>query len=258
MRAVLTTLQVLEAVAELQPVGVSAIARKTTIPKSSVQRCLMTLHQAGWLTSSRSNTRQWVVTGKALSIGLHGSGDLGLREAARGTMQQLRDETHETIHLSSYGTDALGHTGPSPNTLVIIDRLDSFEPVRTWVRLGTRAPLHASCSGRAVLAHLPDTEVDQLLTGPLESFSEHTLADREEIMTDLVAVRARGYAVNNCEWRPGVGAVAAVLLDAQSYPVGALAISMPIQRYDQERARLLGPVVKEAARQISRTIGDTG
>lgn len=262
MRAALTTLRVLEVVAELQPVGVSAIARTTGIPKSSVQRCLLTLRQAGWLASARSDSRQWVLTGKALSIGLQVSGELGLREAALATMQELRDETRETIHLTSYGAEhtaeAVGDTGTAPDALVIVDRLDSTEPVRTWVRLGTRAPLHASCSGRAVLAHLPEAEVERLLAGPLESYSEHTLTDRDRILAELATVRAQGYAVNDCAWRPGVGAVAAALLDPRGHPVGALAISMPIQRYDTERARKLGPRVADAAHRISRTLGGGG
>jgi IclR family acetate operon transcriptional repressor len=243
MRAVLTTLRVLETVAELQPVGVSAIARATDIPKSSVQRCLVTLRQAGWLTSARADKAQWVLTGKALSIGMHVSVELGLREAALATMQELRDETRETIHLSSYD-----------DALVIIDRLDSTEPVRTWLRLGTHIPLHASCSGRAVLAHLPGSEVDRMLAGHLERYSENTLADRDAVIADLRTVRARGYATVESGWRPGVGAVAAAVLDARGRPIGALAISVPVQRYDAARANRLGPLVAGAARTINTAL----
>ncbi|MGH3314165.1 MAG: IclR family transcriptional regulator [Streptomyces sp.] len=242
VRAVITTLRVLETVAELQPAGVSAIARSTDIPKSSVQRCLVTLREAGWLTSSPTDRTQWVLTGRALSVGIHASVELGLREAALSTMQELRDETHETIHLSSYSND---------HDLVVVDRLDSDEPVRTWVRLGSKVPMHASCSGRAILAQLPDAEVDRLLSGTLERFSDSTPADRDAVAEDLRSVRELGYATNDCAWRPGVGAVGAALLDPHGRPVGALAISVPVQRYDAERARSLGPLVAGAARRIS-------
>ena len=241
-RAVVTALRVLETVAELQPAGVSAIARATGVPKSSVQRCLVTLREAGWLTSSAGDRTQWVLTGRALSVGMHGGVELGLREAALTTMQELRDETHETIHLSSWSRD---------QDLVVVDRLDSDEPVRTWVRLGSRVPLHASCSGRAILARLPDDEVDRLLDGPLERFSDSTPATRRAVTEDLHAVRERGYAINDCAWRPGVGAVGAALLDAHGQPVGAIAVSVPIQRYDADRARELGSLVAGAARRIS-------
>lgn len=241
-QAVVTALRVLETVAELQPAGVSAIARATGVPKSSVQRCLVTLREAGWLTASATDRTRWVLTGRALAVGMHGGAELGLREAALPAMQGLRDETRETIHLSSWshGQD-----------LVVVDRLDSDEPVRTWVRLGSRVPMHASCSGRAILARLPDEEVDRLLGGTLERFSDSTPASRQAVVEDLRSVRASGYATNDCAWRPGVGAVGAALLDAHGHPVGAIAVSVPIQRYDEDRARRLGSLVADAARRIS-------
>ena len=245
MRAVITTLRVLETVADLQPVGVSAIARASGIPKSSVHRCLVTLREAEWLTTSREDRTLWVLTGRALSVGIHAPAELGLREAALPVMRDLRDETHETIHLSGYGSE---------HELIVIDRVDSDEPVRTWVRLGTRVPLHASCSGRAILGRLPDAEVERLLEGELERFSETTPPDLAAVLEDLRRVREVGYATNDCAWRPGVGAVGAALVDPRGRPVGALAISVPVQRYDAERARRLGPLAVDAARRIGASL----
>lgn len=245
MRAVITALRVLETVAELQPVGVSAVARATQIPKSSVHRCLLTLREAAWLTTSPSDSTRWILTGRALSVGIHASAELGLRETALPTMRALRDETRETIHLSGYGGD---------HDLVIIDRMDSDEPVRTWVHLGARAPLHASCSGRAILAALPDAEVERLLSGPLERFSPTTPEDLRTVMDDLQRVRETGYATNDRAWRPGVGAVGAALVDPHGRPIGALAVSVPEQRFDAERARRLGPLAADAARRISTSL----
>jgi DNA-binding IclR family transcriptional regulator len=250
-RAALTTLRVLETVSDLQPAGVSAIARAAGIPKSSAQRCLHTLREAGWLALAPSDRTRWVLTGKALTVGLRASADVGLRETARGTMEWLRDETGETIHLSGFSGDA---TRPH-ESLVIVDRLDSTQPVRTWVRLGTVVPLHASSSGRAVLAQLPHREVEALLEEPLERYAENTLATVDDVMADLRMVRERGYATVESGWRAGVGAVGAALLDSRQRPVGALAISMPAQRYDRKRARELGPRVAVAAREISDTLG---
>lgn len=250
MRATLTALRVLETVADLQPAGVTAVARAAGIPKSSAQRCLHTLQEAGWLASGHVDGTRWVLTGKALTVGLRASGDVGLREAARTTMQWLRDETGETIHLSSYG----GRSQRVTEALVIVDRLDSTQPVRTWVRLGTRVPLHASCSGRAVLAELPDDDVEAMLSYPLERYSATTLCSLDSVLDDLSAVRENGYATVDNGWRQGVGAVAAALLDTRQHPVGALGISLPEQRYDGARARELGPLVVSAAREISSSL----
>jgi IclR family acetate operon transcriptional repressor len=257
MRAALTTLRVLELVSELQPVGVSAVARASGIPKSSVQRCLVTLRQAGWLTQSTEDTHRWVLTGRALSIGMRGSTEKGLREAALAVMQDLRDETRETIHLLGFGEEHAPAPGIEPATdpaLVVIDRLDGSEPVRTWVRLGTRVPLHATCAGLAVLARLPDAEVDRLLRGPLERYSDHTIVDRNALATELRDVRERGYATADRSWRRGVGAVAAAVIDTAGQPVAALVISTPVQRFDAGRARVLGALVAAAAARVSSAL----
>ncbi len=255
-RAALTTLQVLEHVAELQPVGVSALARASGIPKSSVQRCLATLRQAGWLTGAPTDRTLWVLTTKLRNLSLCGAVDLGLRDAAHSIMQQLQEETGETVHLSIYdgaqGSDPSEADHPARDELVIIDRLDSTQPVRTWVSLGTRVPLHASGSGRAVLAQLPEVDLERCLSGPLERFSPQTLASRDAVIDDLHGIRTRGYATVDGGWRPGVGAVAAALLDPRGHPVGALAISVPAQRYDDAREQRLGPLVADAAHQVTR------
>jgi DNA-binding IclR family transcriptional regulator len=250
MRVVRTALRVLESVSELQPVGVSAIARATGMPKSSVQRCLVSLREAGWIGSAPGDPQRWTLTGRALAVGLRGSAEHGLREAALSVMQELRDASRETIHLVGFGPEHATPAEAGPAALVVIDRLDSPEPVRTWVRLGTPVPLHASCSGRAVLSRLPEAEARALLGGELQRFSEQTITDPDELVAELRAVRERGYAVADQSWRAGVGAVAAAVVDAAGRPVGALAVSAPQQRFDSERAGELGALAVAAVARV--------
>jgi IclR family transcriptional regulator, acetate operon repressor len=251
MRVVRTALCVLEAVSELQPVGVSAIARATGVPKSSVQRCLVSLREAGWISSPPGGPQRWTLTGRALAVGLRGSAEHGLREAAHAVMQDLRDRTRETIHLIGFGAGHSPASDADPAALVVIDRLDSPEPVRTWVRLGTRVPLHASCSGRAVLSRLPETEARALVGDGLERFSDQTITDHDALAAELRTVRGRGYAIADQSWRSGVGAVAAAVVDAAGRPVGALAVSAPQQRFDADRAVELGTAAVAAATRVS-------
>jgi IclR family transcriptional regulator, acetate operon repressor len=255
MRVVRTALRVLEVVSELQPVGVSAIARATGVPKSSVQRCLVTLREAGWLGPAPGDPQRWVLTGRARTVGLRGgTAERGLREAALAVMQELRDATRETIHLVGFGAEHAAPSEAGPGALVVIDRLDSPEPVRTWVRLGTPVPLHASCSGRAVLSRLPEAEARQLVGDELERFSAQTITDPDALVAELRAVRERGYATAEGSWRAGVGAVAAAVVDGAGRPLGALAVSAPQQRYDTGRAEQLGALVITAVARLSAAL----
>src|SRR5262245_60272422 len=98
--AVLSTFRVLEEVAQLQPVGVSELARSTGMPKSTVQRCLLTLQYVGWLRMVDPTRAKWGVTTKPLGIGLRAAGEEGLREAAQPFLDELRTVTSETVHLA--------------------------------------------------------------------------------------------------------------------------------------------------------------
>lgn len=119
-------------------------------------------------------------------------------------------------------------------------------------------PLHASCSGRAVLSRLPAEEAGLLLAGGLERFSAETLVDHDALRAELREVRDRGWAVARASWRQGIGAVAAALLGPDGRPVGALAVSVPMQRFDDDRARELGPLVAAAAARIGALLDGPG
>ena len=116
------------------------------LPKSTVQRTLVTLAEAGWLRANRKDTTRWEIGARVLAVrpaALQGS---SLFAAAREPMIRLRDTVNETIHLSV--PDAL-------QCMVVVDRVDCDHAVRTFHAIGDTSPLHATATGRAVLAHLP-------------------------------------------------------------------------------------------------------
>src|SRR5258705_12836252 len=99
LRNVLNTLRVLEEVASRQPIGVGELARVLDMPKSSVQRALVTLHTAGWIRPAAGEVTRWVITTRALAVGGRARGDPGLGGAALPIMGDPRPDTEETIHL---------------------------------------------------------------------------------------------------------------------------------------------------------------
>ncbi|WP_233574023.1 IclR family transcriptional regulator [Amycolatopsis panacis] len=243
--AVLNTFRVLEEVARRQPIGVSELARATEMPKSSVQRCLMTLQHVGWLRMVDPERARWGVTTKPLGIGLRAAGEEGLREAAQPFLEELRDVTEETIHL----------TVCDGGSLIIIARRDSPQPVRTFVEIGTRAPIHATASGLAMMAHMGDDELDRVLGTDLQKYTRSTLVDRSGVLAEVERTRKRGYAVNDASmWRPDVSAIAAAVTTSSGRPIAAVAISIPSSRFDRKRFRFYGDHALETAAKISEAI----
>ncbi|MFJ4651546.1 IclR family transcriptional regulator [Nocardia sp. NPDC088792] len=237
MRNVLNTLRVLEEVAARQPVGVGELARILDMPKSTVQRALVTLDEAGWIRPASGEITRWALTTKALAVGSRAGGDLGLRGAALPIMEDLRRRTEETIHL----------TVPEDGKMVLIERLETDKPVRTNMALGHSLPLHASANGKAVLAHSNPEALRQLLADELPRYTDTTITDPGELRAELADIRERGYAVNRGEWRSDVGAVAAVVLGADGQPIASLSVNIPFSRLTAESEPGFAAAVSAAA-----------
>ncbi|MDH6455456.1 IclR family acetate operon transcriptional repressor [Streptomyces sp. SAI-149] len=242
MKSVTRSLRVLEAVAQHQPVTVGELTKLFGLPKSTVQRTLVTLAEAGWLRANRRDTTRWEIGARVLAVrpaALQGS---SLFAAAREPMVRLRDAVNETIHLSV--PDAL-------DGMVVVDRVDCDHPVRTFHTIGDTTPLHATAAGHAVLAHLPASEVDEVAAGTLEGYGEETITDPEKLRTELDRVRRRGYAVNHNQYLQGVCAIAAPVLDGEGIPLAAVAVSLPDSRFEPDRLDELGKLVTDTAAEIT-------
>jgi IclR family acetate operon transcriptional repressor len=242
MKSVTRSLRILEAVAQHQPVTVGELTKIFGLPKSTVQRTLVTLAEAGWLRANRKDTTRWEIGARVLAVrpaALQGS---SLFAAAREPMVRLRDTVNETIHLSV--PDAL-------QCMVVVDRVDCSHAVRTFHTVGDTSPLHATATGRAVLAHLPKQDVEELITQGLERYSDTTPTDPDELRAELDRIRTDGYAVNLNQYRPDVCAIAAPVLDEEGTPLATVAISMPDSRYDADRLPEWGRLVADAAAEIS-------
>ncbi|WP_328773961.1 IclR family transcriptional regulator [Streptomyces sp. NBC_00286] len=242
MKSVTRSLRILEAVAKHQPVTVGELTKLFGLPKSTVQRTLVSLNEAGWLRANRKDTTRWEIGARVLAVrpaALQGS---SLFAAAREPMIRLRDALNETIHLSV--PDAL-------HGMVVVDRVDCDHPVRTFHAIGDSSPLHATATGHAVLAHLPRSEVDEVSAGELEGYGEETITDPSELRAELRRVRERGYSVNYNQFRPGVCAIAAPVLGDDGMPLASVAVSMPHSRFEPDRLTELGRLVTGAASEIT-------
>lgn len=243
---VLNTLRVLEEVAARQPAGVAGLARALEMPKSSVQRALRTLHTAGWIRPAGDGPTRWVVTTKALHVGRHATGELSLRDVAVPVMEDLRRLSDETVHL----------TIPEGGKVVLIERLETSQPVRIILPLGTTLPLHACANGKAILAAGGRETVERQLAEGLPRFTDTTITDRDRLLAELDDIRERGYATNCGEWRSDVSAVAAAVVGGAGGAVASMSINVPTSRLTRASREEFGALVRKGAAAISAALGD--
>jgi IclR family transcriptional regulator, acetate operon repressor len=231
-------LRVCEALGRSQPVGVRELAREVELPRSSVQRALETLEAAGW--ALRTDAGVWCLSSRPALIAAQAGSAGMLRELAGPALTRLQAETDESVRLwVRQGRD-----------VSIVLSVESAQPVRyVGPPAGTTLPLHASAAGKAILAALPDAEVDALLSGPLDARTPHTIVEADALRAQLAEPAARGYAVTRHEAHDDVGGVAAAVLDAAGLPIGALSVSLPMHRLTDDLVEQYGAlVVREAAR----------
>lgn len=242
MRSVAVALAVLEAVSERQPVGVSEVARALDLPKTTAHRVLGTLAELGWVRATNDAPTRWLITSKAGAIGARLQPDQELRAAVTPAMRELADTTGETIHFSV----------PDERYIVLIDKVEGVNPVRTTATIGSRAPAHATSAGQAILAALPESVCRKLLTSqPLEALTPETIIDAEQLITELATVRERGYALVVRARHIDIAAAGAAVLNSVGAPVAALSISVPAHRFPENQWAEFGRLVSAAAASCS-------
>lgn len=226
------------------PAGVTELAVGLDMDKGNLHRLLKILGERGWVVQD-PETKRYKPT--AHVIGLAGAllRKLDLRDAAEGVCARLLEETGESIHLSQ-----LTSTGP----VYVLQRRPAFR-VSVATEVGARPPLHATATGKSVIAFVDEQRRDEWLGEPFESFTFRTHTSRDSLERDLVEVRRRGFAIDDEEFNPGARCVAAPVFGLEGDVIGCVGISTPTQRVSIGDMTKLADVVLEAAREITRNMG---
>lgn len=210
---------------------------------ASVFRITRALVKLGYLARS-VETKRFTATRKLLAMGSPrgGGGDRTLAECAREPMRQLRNLTGETTQLCCL----------VDTEMVILEQLLATHPFKYSADLGARCPSYSCAPGKAILAHLPDDELEALLGRiRFKRFTPTTVASRTAMLREVQQIRTLGYAVDRAEGLTGVHCVAAAVLDRHGYPIGAITISGPESRVPESEFPRIAERVTAAARATS-------
>lgn len=246
-QSVVFSMRTLEAVAARQPVSLVDLARHLNAPKTTVLRSLRALLVAGYVYQDPDHPR-WSLTLRCLRLAEAANSALGLVEAAMPAMKELSAATEETVFLGALERD----------TIVVVAKVDGRKAVRAYSERGTLLPLHASSSGKAVLAQMDDDVVKDLVGGRLEQLTETTITEFDQLRAELATTRRQGYAVNRGEREADVVGVAAAVRDASGSPIAAITVALPRQHADDALIDSYGERCIEAAQAVSARLGWSG
>jgi DNA-binding IclR family transcriptional regulator len=229
----------LKAVADSrQPLTVVELATTTGLNRSTAWRLLATLDRHG-LVERDPVTQRYSVGYAVLQMAAGGDYDSLVRRA-RPVVERLAVKTGETASLAV----------AKRFDLVYIDQVEAPQVMSpNW--LGRAAPLHATSSGKAFLAWLPQEEREALLTpARLKRYTATTITTRAELETELDAVRREGYSICIGELEQTLYGASAAVLNERERPVAIVSVWGPEHRVSLERLPQIGAHAARAAAEI--------
>ena len=238
-------LTLLELIAAEDGLTLSDVAARAGVAPSTAHRILTTLEAHEYAVHDEERGI-WLVGVRAFEVGSSFLRNRKLVSIGRSIMRTLMETCGESVNL------AIEDSG----SIVFISQIESHHPIRAFHRPGSRGTIHASGVGKALLATRPEDAVRAILhkTG-LKKFTDKTLNSPEKLFADLAAVRQRGWAVDDEERTPGMRCVAAPIFNEYGEAIAGLSISGPTVRIPDARLGELGPAVRRAAEEITKSIG---
>ena len=231
--------------AEEPEFGVTDLAARLDLHKSTVHRFLVNLEAAGLVERDRRTSRYRLGL-RIFELGGLVLQQMNLWDEALPFLEGLVSDTGETGHLAVLdGGEA-----------VYIERVEARRALRIPSAIGRGYPAHATSLGKVLLANL-DRESAMALVEErgLHRCTPRTITDPDALWRELDKVRAEGYAVDDEEYEEGLRCIGAPIVGHTGQIVAALGIGGPVTRVTPERVDELAALVMAAATSLSRRMG---
>ena len=244
-QSVRKAITLLRATADDRNANVSSLARTAGLPRATALRMIQTLEQEGFLLRIPGDDR--VLLGpELLRLARNTDEQLLLREVSGPIMSDLVATLRETVTLSVVAPDA---------GLDVVHQVDAPAQLRPHSWVGQRFPLHASASGKVLLATYDDDRLDHFLDEPLTRFTPSTITSAEALREELGHVREQRYALCRDEEEEGLSGIGTGIRGPADELLGVLTLGGPTQRLDRQRGRHAVDHLLRAAGQIGAALG---
>lgn len=239
LKTALRAFEVLELLEAEREAGPSQIAAELDVSRATAHDYLTTLEETGYALNRDGTYR---VGYRALGLGSRVKYRNIFFNAARAPLRKLSSKTSELSHI---GIEEGGEW-------VLLHHEGDVSTVDMGTYPGLRFPLHSQAAGKAIMAHLSDERIEEVLdTHGLEAVTDETITDRGALRSELERVRADGYAVDSDQQVVGVSIVARPIL-VEDELVGSVSIACPTGRLQNAEYReTMVQRVTEAADEIS-------
>jgi DNA-binding IclR family transcriptional regulator len=224
--------------------GITEIAGELGVHKSTVSRLVSVLEARG-LVEQLGERGKYAIGFGVVRLAGAATGRMDLTKLGQPVCQTLADSFGETVNI------AVHDAGVAIN--ITQARGSAAVSAVNWI--GQRTPLHATSSGKVLLAHLQVEERKRLVSLPLDSYTENTVVDADRLLAELETVAVQGYAACYEELELGLHAVAVPVRGHRGEVVAAMSASGPSYRLSRQRVAEIVPTMTEAAADLSAQLG---
>lgn len=223
--------------------SVTQISDSLHFNKPSSFRILKNLENAGYLEKQEESLK-YRLGPKLYYLGRLSEPYGKIRTICRPFLEKLNESCHETVHLAVLsGEEAL-----------YLDKIEGKKTIRVISQIGAKLPAHCSGVGKVLLAGLSSEAFERVArVKGLPKLTRNTITDLDKLRAELGVIRKRGYAIDNEEIEEGLKCVAAPLQDITGEIFAAISVSVPAERFERDRKRLISDV-KKIAGEISAVI----
>ncbi|MGY2872822.1 IclR family transcriptional regulator, KDG regulon repressor [Marmoricola sp. URHA0025 HA25] len=227
VQALVHAVEVLEALAVHGEMGVSELSREVGLSKTAVYNILGTFEGTRFVRRDPGSSRY------RLGWRLHEMGTLvsGASElspvATRPLLEELALSTRESVLLGIRDR----------NGVTYVDRVESDRPLRMVASPGRQNPLHATASGKVLLAHELPEFVEEVLASGLPAYTAKTITDPDRLRMELKQVAEQGYALCIQEREADLSSIGVPVRDYTGHVVAALSIAAPALRLEDQTVR---------------------
>jgi DNA-binding IclR family transcriptional regulator len=240
-------LSILEILARRRDAGVTEIGKELGVHKSTAFRLLAVLESRGFVEQAEERGTYRLGLGIVRLAGAI-TAQLDLTRQGRAACERLAAELGETVNIAIL----------DGARCVNISQVRGASAIASHNWIGQQTPLHATSSGKILLAYGLESVRAGVLADGLGRFTDSTITGAAELRAELDRVRARGWASTAEEFEVGLNAIAAPVRDAGGAVVAALSISAPAYRLAKESFPAVAKRVIEAADEVSDQMGYVG
>ncbi|MFJ6087712.1 IclR family transcriptional regulator [Streptomyces sp. NPDC092369] len=235
---------VLEILARHGEAGVTEIADELDVHKSTAFRLLGVLENRGLVAQAKDRGKYYLGAG-VLRLAGAAAVRLDISQEGVPVCRELADELGETVNIAVLDDDAAVNIMQARGTASVT--------AQNW--LGRRTPLHATSSGKVLLAHMSPTLREGLLARSLPRFTERTITGSAALRGELEAVVEQGYGITIEELELGLTAVAVPVRAHDGKVIAALSVSGPVYRLNGDRLPEVAKRTVAAGADLSRRMG---